>query len=62
MFIPFFFVSTGMTLNVRSLIEHPAALARVPVFLAAFRRAARRANFRPPVTFAPPETPEQAES
>ena len=34
-FIPFFFVSTGMNLNVRALVDHPATLARVPVFLAA---------------------------
>ena len=32
-FIPFFFVSTGMALDVRALVEHPAVLARVPVFL-----------------------------
>src|SRR5262249_35856529 len=34
-FIPFFFVSTGMKLDVRSLFEHGSTLARVPVFLAA---------------------------
>jgi Kef-type K+ transport system membrane component KefB len=34
-FIPFFFVSTGMSLDVRALIEHPSTLARVPVFLVA---------------------------
>lgn len=34
-FIPFFFVSTGMALDVRALVEHPAVLARVPVFLLA---------------------------
>jgi len=33
-FVPFFFVSTGMGLDVRSLAS-PAVLARVPVFLAA---------------------------
>ena len=34
-FIPFFFVSTGMKLDVRGLFEHSSALARVPIFLAA---------------------------
>jgi Kef-type K+ transport system membrane component KefB len=34
-FVPFFFVSTGMSLDVRSLVEHPTTLTRVPVFLAA---------------------------
>jgi Kef-type K+ transport system membrane component KefB len=34
-FIPFFFVSTGMKLDVRSLFEHSSTLARVPIFLAA---------------------------
>jgi Kef-type K+ transport system membrane component KefB len=34
-FVPFFFVSTGMKLDVRSLFEHSSTLARVPVFLAA---------------------------
>ncbi len=34
-FIPFFFVATGMTVDVRSLVDDPGALARVPVFLAA---------------------------
>lgn len=33
-FIPFFFVSTGMALDVRSLFEDPTSLARVPLFLA----------------------------
>ncbi len=33
-FIPFFFVSTGMMLDVRSL-GHPSILARVPIFLIA---------------------------
>lgn len=33
-FIPFFFVSTGMSLDVRSLFEHGSTLARVPIFLA----------------------------
>lgn len=33
-FIPFFFISTGMNLDVRSL-QHPAILARVPIFLVA---------------------------
>jgi Kef-type K+ transport system membrane component KefB len=34
-FVPFFFVSTGMALDVRALVDHPGTLARVPVFLAA---------------------------
>jgi Kef-type K+ transport system membrane component KefB len=34
-FIPFFFVSTGIKLDVSSLFSSPSALARVPVFLAA---------------------------
>jgi Kef-type K+ transport system membrane component KefB len=34
-FIPFFFVATGMNLDVRSLIDSPSTLARVPIFLAA---------------------------
>ncbi len=34
-FIPFFFVSTGMTLDVRGLVESPSTLARVPIFLGA---------------------------
>ena len=34
-FVPFFFVSTGMELDVRSLITSPSTLVRVPVFLAA---------------------------
>jgi Kef-type K+ transport system membrane component KefB len=34
-FVPFFFVSTGMSLDVRALVEHPATLARIPVFLVA---------------------------
>jgi Kef-type K+ transport system membrane component KefB len=34
-FVPFFFVSTGMALDVRALVDSPATLARVPVFLAA---------------------------
>jgi Kef-type K+ transport system membrane component KefB len=33
--IPFFFVSTGMSLDVRSFVTSPGTLARVPVFLAA---------------------------
>src|SRR6202046_1079228 len=33
--IPFFFISTGMSLDVRSFITSPGTLARVPVFLAA---------------------------
>jgi len=34
-FVPFFFVSTGMKLDVSSLFHSSAALARVPLFLAA---------------------------
>lgn len=34
-FVPFFFVSAGMKLDVRSLFESEATLAHVPVFLAA---------------------------
>jgi Kef-type K+ transport system membrane component KefB len=34
-FVPFFFVSTGMKLDVGSLFEHGSTLARVPIFLAA---------------------------
>jgi Kef-type K+ transport system membrane component KefB len=34
-FVPFFFVSTGMKLDVRGLFESGATLAHVPVFLAA---------------------------
>jgi Kef-type K+ transport system membrane component KefB len=34
-FVPFFFVSTGMSLDVRALVEHPSILARIPVFLIA---------------------------
>lgn len=32
-FVPFFFISTGMTLDVRSLVSDPSTLARVPIFL-----------------------------
>ncbi len=34
-FVPFFFVSTGMALDVRGLFDEPTTLAKVPVFLAA---------------------------
>jgi Kef-type K+ transport system membrane component KefB len=34
-FVPFFFISTGMALDVRSLFADGSTLARVPVFLAA---------------------------
>lgn len=34
-FVPFFFVSTGMSLDVGSLVTHPAGLLRVPLFLGA---------------------------
>lgn len=33
--IPFFFVSTGMSLDVRGFVTSPGTLARVPIFLAA---------------------------
>jgi Kef-type K+ transport system membrane component KefB len=33
--VPFFFVSTGMSLDVRSFVTSPGTLARVPVFLVA---------------------------
>jgi Kef-type K+ transport system membrane component KefB len=33
--IPVFFISSGVQLDLRSLLEHPSALVRVPVFLAA---------------------------
>jgi Kef-type K+ transport system membrane component KefB len=34
-FVPFFFVSTGMSLDVKSLFESGSTLARVPIFLVA---------------------------
>ncbi len=34
-FVPFFFVATGMALDVRTLVRSPEALLRVPVFLLA---------------------------
>ena len=34
-FVPFFFVATGMRLDVDALLDSPSALARVPLFLAA---------------------------
>jgi Kef-type K+ transport system membrane component KefB len=48
-FVPFFFVSTGMSLDVRALVDHPATLARVPIFLAALLivRAAPAVLYRP---------------
>jgi Kef-type K+ transport system membrane component KefB len=33
--VPVFFVSSGLTLDLRGLVEHPAALATVPAFLLA---------------------------
>ena len=33
--VPVFFVNSGLTLDLRGLVEHPAALAAVPAFLAA---------------------------
>jgi Kef-type K+ transport system membrane component KefB len=48
-FVPFFFVSTGMSLDIHALVEHPATLARVPVFLAALlvARAVPTVLYRP---------------
>jgi Kef-type K+ transport system membrane component KefB len=34
-FVPFFFVSTGLQLDVKSLIQSGSTLGRVPIFLAA---------------------------
>jgi Kef-type K+ transport system membrane component KefB len=34
-FVPFFFVATGMRLDVEALLDSPSAIARVPLFLAA---------------------------
>jgi Kef-type K+ transport system membrane component KefB len=47
--IPFFFVATGMSLDVRSFITSPATLALVPVFLAALliARAVPALLYRP---------------
>jgi Kef-type K+ transport system membrane component KefB len=33
-FVPFFFISTGMSLDVRSLVDNPSTLVKVPIFLA----------------------------
>jgi Kef-type K+ transport system membrane component KefB len=33
--VPVFFVTSGLTLDLRGLLDHPAALAAVPLFLAA---------------------------
>ncbi|MCE0767515.1 cation:proton antiporter [Pseudonocardia kujensis] len=33
--VPVFFVTSGLTLDLRGLVDHPAALAAVPLFLAA---------------------------
>ena len=33
-FVPFFFVSTGLTLDIRALVSNPTTLAKVPLFLA----------------------------
>ncbi len=50
--IPFFFISTGMSLDVRSFITSPGTLARVPVFLAALliARALPAILYRPLLT------------
>ena len=34
-FVPFFFASTGMQLDIDSLVRSESTLARVPIFLAA---------------------------
>lgn len=34
-FVPVFFVTTGMRLDVQALVDSPSAIARVPIFLAA---------------------------
>ena len=48
-FVPFFFVSTGMKLDVESLFEGGSTIARVPIFLAALLvvRALPAALYRP---------------
>ncbi len=50
--IPFFFVSTGMSLDVRSFVTSPGTLAWVPVFLAALliARALPALLYRPLLT------------
>jgi Kef-type K+ transport system membrane component KefB len=50
--IPFFFVATGMSLDVRIFITSPGTLARVPVFLAALllARALPALLYRPLLT------------
>jgi Kef-type K+ transport system membrane component KefB len=50
--IPYFFVSTGMSLDVRSFVTDPGTLARVPVFLAALLivRGLPALLYRPPLT------------
>jgi Kef-type K+ transport system membrane component KefB len=50
--IPFFFISTGMSLDVRAFVTSPATLARVPVFLAAIliARALPALLYRPLLT------------
>jgi Kef-type K+ transport system membrane component KefB len=48
-FTPFFFIATGLTLNVRALFDSPSTLLRVPIFLAAmlFVRATAVGLYRP---------------
>lgn len=48
-FVPFFFVSTGLGLDVGALFKSPSALARVPIFLGAllFVRALPALLYRP---------------
>ncbi|MDF8266531.1 cation:proton antiporter [Luteipulveratus flavus] len=47
--IPFFFVATGMNLDIRSLVDEPSTTLRIPVFLAAFLlvRAVPALAYRP---------------
>ncbi|HEY0814903.1 MAG TPA: cation:proton antiporter [Pseudonocardia sp.] len=51
-FVPFFFVATGVSLDVRSLVGSPATLAKVPIFLVALliARALPVLLYRPLVT------------
>jgi Kef-type K+ transport system membrane component KefB len=51
-FVPFFVISTGMSLDVRGLVTSGATLAKVPIFLAALliARAAPAVLYRPRAT------------
>ncbi|MEO7058750.1 MAG: cation:proton antiporter [Lapillicoccus sp.] len=48
-FVPFFFISTGMTIDLRTLADAPSTLARVPIFVAALLlvRAVPAVLYRP---------------